>query len=108
MRPEATYRTSARLTKHCRARMRMRAIGQRAIDLAIEFGRIVFTRGAVIYAIGRKEIALARTRGVDLTALDGVQVVCAGGVVLTTYRNRDFRGLSYRQRRRRRRSRWPA
>lgn len=107
MRADATYRTSARLTTHALMRMRLRAIGERAVELVLDFGRIVYTRGAVIYAIGRKEVALARRRGVDLASLDGLQVVCAEGAVLTTYRNRDFRGLTRRQRlvRRRRRGR---
>lgn len=93
----ATYRTSARLTRHARERMKLRGIGEQGIDLAFHFGRIVFTRGAVVYAIGRKEVARARERGLDLTAMEGLQVVCADGHVLTTYRNRDFRGLTRRK-----------
>lgn len=100
MRHDATYRTSTRLSKHAWRRMKLRAIGEQSIDLAFDFGRMVFTRGAVIYAIGRKEVARAQRDGVDLAGLEGLQVVCAHGLVLTTYRNRDFRGLTRRKRRR--------
>lgn len=55
----------------------------------------------MIYAIGRNEIARARPWGVDLEGLDGVQVVVVDGVVVTVYRNRDLRGLSWRARVRR-------
>jgi hypothetical protein len=59
-----------------------------------DYGRVVYTRGAVIHAIGRNEIAYYAREGIDLTACDGIQVVCAlDGVVLTVYRNRNFRGL---------------
>jgi hypothetical protein len=103
MRPDATYRTSIRLTRHARERMKHRGVGEEAIDLVVDHGREVFTRGAVIYAIGRKEVERAREHGLDLEGLEGLQVVCAEGAVLTVYRNRDFRGLTRRQRRVRRR-----
>jgi hypothetical protein len=73
--------------------MRVRGIPDEAIDLALDWGRAVYTRGAVVYAIGRREVA--RCRAADLSRFEGVQVVCAvdDGQVLTVYRNRDFRTL---------------
>ncbi len=82
------------LTRHARCRMERRAISAAAIEAALDFGRIVHTRGAVVHAIGRNEIARFADLGTDLSDFDGVQVVCAlDGSVVTVYRNRNFRGL---------------
>lgn len=81
-------------TGHSRKRMQQRGIDQGAIAAVLEFGREVFTRGAIIHAIGRREIEQWNDEGIDLSEYDGIQVVCSrDGAVLTAYRNRDFRGL---------------
>ena len=80
--------------------MRERWISDAAVRATLEHGRIVHVRGAVIHAIGRKEITRLRRRGIDLSHYEGIQIVCApGGTVLTAYRNRDFRSLRPRCRR---------
>ena len=82
------------VTGHSRKRMQQRGIDQGAIAAVLEFGREVFTRGAIIHAIGRREIELWNDEGIDLSEYDGIQVVCSrDGAVLTVYRDRDFRGL---------------
>lgn len=84
----------APLTRHAIQRMQGRAIDSEAIESVLECGRIVYCRGAVIYAVGRKEISRFRVQGIDLRHLEGVQVVCANdGTVLTVYRNRNFHWL---------------
>jgi hypothetical protein len=81
-------------TCHSRKRMQHRGIDQVAVEAVLEFGREVFTRGAVIHAIGRREIEQWNDEGIDLSGYDGIQVVCSHeGSVLTVYRNRNFRGL---------------
>ncbi len=81
-------------TSHAQKRMQHRGIDTAAIEAALAFGREVFTRGAVVHAIGRREIEQWRDEGINLSAYDGVQVVCShDGAVLTVYRNRSFRGL---------------
>jgi len=58
------------------------------------YGRAVFARGAIIYAIGKQEVTHWVRQGVQLTAFEGIQVVCAqNGTVLTVFRNRNFRHL---------------
>jgi hypothetical protein len=85
---------SPHLTCHARRRMQGRAIPPAAVEAALDYGRVVHTRGAVVHAIGRNEIAYFAAVGTDLSDFDGVQVVCAlDGSVVTVYRNRDFRGL---------------
>jgi len=74
--------------------MQRRGIDASAIDAAIDYGRAVYTRGAIVHAIGRNEIARWAAVGIDLSAYDGIQVVSGkDGTVLTVYRNRNFRLL---------------
>ncbi len=83
-----------RLTRHAHTRMAARRLSPSAIDAVLRYGRAVHVRGARIHAIGRREVARYLGVGVDLSAYEGIQVVCSpGGLVLTAYRNRDFRGL---------------
>jgi hypothetical protein len=87
-------------TQHARWRMDMRGFSSSDVNKVLAYGRKVHVRGAVIYAMGRKEISQCAAVGIDLSGLDGLQVVCTNdGVVLTVYRNRDFRGLRPRHRR---------
>jgi len=90
------------LTQHACERMCQRGLSPAIVQAALEYGRIVHARGAEIHVIGRKEIELYDSEGINLSPLEGVQVVCdKDGTVLTTYRNRDFRGLRPRRRSRR-------
>jgi hypothetical protein len=74
--------------------MQHRGIDHVAVETVLEFGRQVFTRGAIIHAIGRREIEHWNGEGIDLSEYDGIQVVCShDNSVLTVYRNRNFRGL---------------
>ncbi|MBX3400763.1 MAG: DUF4258 domain-containing protein [Gemmataceae bacterium] len=83
-----------KLTRHAADRMAHRSISSEVIESVIEFGRVVFTRGAMIYAIGRKEVERYRQEDIDLSDCEGVQVVCSTeGTILTVYRNHSFRGL---------------
>lgn len=92
---------AAILTEHARQRMSARRLPEAAVKAALDHGRVEHVRGAAIHAIGRKEISRCRRQGIDLSPFDGVQVVCSpDGVVLTAYRNRDFRGLRPQRRRR--------
>ena len=90
-----TPRKPFRLSRHARLRAHARRFGVAAIEAALAYGRVVYVRGAEIHAIGRKEVLRCRQRGIDLRVFEGIQVVCRPGasVVLTVYRNRDFRGL---------------
>lgn len=88
------------LTEHAQRRMDMRGFSLSEVNLVLTYGRKVHIRGAVIYAVGRKEISQCAAVGIDLSGLDGLQVVCANdGTVITVYRNSDFRGLRPKRRR---------
>ena len=84
--------------------MTTRRISQTALSAVINYGRVVYVRGAKIYVIGRKEIEAFLRKGIELTDFEGIHVVCSPeGTIMTTYRNRDFRGLRPRSRRYRQR-----
>jgi hypothetical protein len=82
------------LTEHARSRMDSRRISVGAVEMVMAYGRSVRARGAQIYALGKKEVALASKQGLDLRSYTGLQVVCSSSrAVLTAYRNQDFRSL---------------
>ena len=83
------------LTAHARERANRRRFGVAQITAVIDWGRLVYTRGALVFVIGRKEVGVAALQGIDLRELEGFHVVCGteDGVVLTVYRNHDLRAL---------------
>ena len=95
------------LSNHARRRLNQRGIRKHLIDLVLEYGRAVYTRGACILVVGRKEVRTALNHGLDIRACEGIQVVCcpSDGIVVTAYRNRDFSGLKQGHVRHRRRNR---
>ena len=88
------------LTRHAWDRMSGRGLSPAAVGLVLDYGRAAQIRGATIYVVGRKEVQRYRQDGVELSSVEGVQVVCVdSGAILTVYRNRDLRGLRPRSRR---------
>ena len=86
-----------KISRHAWERMSARGLSPRAINAALQYGRIVHTRGAEVYAIGHKEVQRFLKEDADLRKYAGVQVVCnQDGTVMTVYRNNDFRGLHTR------------
>lgn len=87
------------VTDHARKRMTGRRISPEALEAVLTYGREVYVRGAQVYAIGKKEVERYQRDGIDLSAYEGIQVVCSvDDTVMTTYRNHDFRGLRPRSR----------
>jgi len=83
------------LTGHAETQMARRRIDWGRIQAVINYGRAVHVRGALIHAVGRREIKEKSLVGIDLSDCDGVHVVCSpdDAAVITVYRNRDFRSL---------------
>lgn len=88
------------ISLHGTQRMSQRGINIPDVDQVMAYGRVVYTRGAAVYVIGRKEVAHWKEQGVELEELEGVQVVVCENLVVTVYRNKDFSGLRPRRRRR--------
>jgi len=94
------------LSRHAWRRMSGRGFSSHAIRQVLDYGRVVHVRGATIHVVGRKEVEQHRDEGIALSGVEGVHVVCSDdGVIITVYRNHDFRGLHPRSRRAWRRSR---
>lgn len=105
-RSNSDIHTGYALSHHAWQRMSRRGLSPDAIGRVIDFGRVAYVRGAMIYAVGRKEVERFSRDGIRLSDVEGLQVVCTeDGVIMTAYRNHDFRGLRPRRRRNRRRSR---
>jgi hypothetical protein len=86
------------LSKHAFERIGSRRVSLGAVASVLNYGREVHARGAVIYAIGRNEVEMARNRGVDLREEEGIHVVCSReGLILTVYRNRSLSDLRPRR-----------
>lgn len=82
------------LTRHAWERMGCRGISLDKVRRVLNYGRVAHVRGATIYAVGRKEVECFAVDGVDLSDVEGVQIVCNdSGTIMTVYRNRNFRGL---------------
>jgi hypothetical protein len=76
-----------------------RGLSPAAIRLVLNYGRLAHVRGATIYVVGRKEVKRNRQNGIELSSVEGVQVVCTNsGLILTVYRNCDLRWLRPRMR----------
>ena len=83
-----------RVSLHAQDQMDARSISADALRSALKYRRMAWTRGARIYAIGRKEVQYYRAHGVDLVRFEGVHVVeSVDGTIVTVYRNRDLRDL---------------
>ena len=103
IRNTSDLRTTCSVTHHAWRRMCERGMSPDVVLGVIQYGRKAYVRGAVIYAVGRREVRRFSWRGVDLVDMEGVQVVCSiDGALMTVYRNHDFRGLRPRPRSRRR------
>ena len=92
-----------KITAHAWTRMGARRLNSRTVDMVLNFGRVVYVRGAAIHVIGKKEVEKLSRQGLDVGDCEGVQVVCTPDcdTVITVYRNHDFRGLKPRSQRRR-------
>ena len=92
------------ITRHARKRMNTRGISSSAVSAVIQYGRFFYVRGAKVYVIGRREVESYGDVGIDLSGFEGIHVVCSlEGVIITTYRNKNLRGLRPRRRNRSRR-----
>jgi len=89
------------ISHHAYKRMAQRGLSKDQVDLVLAYGRKFHARRAVYYVIGKKEIARLGNKIPKLIALEGIQVVVNSDdeVVLTAYRNHDFRQIRPRKRR---------
>jgi len=71
------------------------------IQRVLLYGEPVYDRGSLCFRVGKRVIAQYGKRGIDIRDLGGLHVITTDeGLIVTVYRNRDFR----RTRKTRRRS----
>lgn len=90
----------ALLTEHARKRMEQRGVKEDALKLTLQFGRKIYSRRALFYVIGHKEIKKHGEQYPRLKALEGLQVVVdvESQKVLTVYRSHDLRQIRPKKR----------
>ena len=84
-------------SKHALKRGEERNIPMEAIDLALDYGRVCYVRGACYSILGRREIErLRRVHNIDASRYDGIHVVCSPGNfrVITVFRDSSLRCLN--------------
>ena len=83
------------LSDHLLQRMQQRAIRENAIVAALSLGRIIRSRGACFYVIGKRDLNSFRQCGVNLERLENMQVVVDAktNTVVTVYKNNNFRKI---------------
>lgn len=77
------------LTRHAVFRSHTRQIPLRKIEAVLRYGRFRHARGAEVYTLGWREVRRWAEHGIDLSRLEGIEVICGhDGRVITVYRNR--------------------
>jgi hypothetical protein len=82
------------LTRHALQRCLSRRIPTAALEAAFDYGLCRFTRGAVVYTLGWREVRCWARRGVELSRWEGIEVVVGhDGRIITAYRNQNPRAM---------------
>lgn len=85
---------SAYVTFHAETRMSQRGICFDTLDLILQFGRKIRSKGAIFYVIGKKEIVKYSKIEPKIKDMEGMQVLTNHeGTVITTYRNKNLRSI---------------
>ena len=85
---------SAYITYHAEMRMCQRGICADTLELILQFGRKIRSKGAIFYVIGKKEIQRYCQVEPKLRNMEGMQVLTTHeGTVITTYRNKNLRSI---------------
>ena len=92
------YETVPKFSNHAGSRMGSRRISCNDVCTVMTYGRTYHVRGAVVYALGKREAEMCRMDGLNPDRIEGLQVVCSSddNSVITVYRNHDFSSLKHR------------
>lgn len=92
------------LSQHALMRMSQRSIDLEQVQLVLAYGRMVHSRRARFYVVGRKDMKRLEKAGIDAESLENIQIVVdeKSNRILTVYRNKDFRQIRPKHRRERR------
>lgn len=98
--PQSPYGGRFVISRHAGTRLMQRGFTESELRAVLTFGRVIHTRGARYFVIGRRELQRVKAfLGCD-NRLNGIHVVTSlERTVLTVYRNSNFRSLRPRGRR---------
>lgn len=83
-----------RMTLHAEVRMQQRGLCPADVRATLNYGRCIHAKGVTFYVMGRKEVERYSAVGINLSELNGVQVlVSTDGAVITAYRSRDLHSI---------------
>ena len=92
------------LSQHAQMRMSQRSINLEQVQLVLSYGRMIHSRRARFYVIGRKEVKRLEKAELEARNLENIQIVVdeRSNRILTVYRNKDFRQVRPKHRHERR------
>ena len=95
MQTNTSVTNDALLTEHGRRRMGQRGVKPEAVEFALKLGRKIYSRRALFFVIGKKEITKYGDQYPQLKQFEGLQVVTdvESNLILTVYRSHDLRQI---------------
>ena len=83
------------VSKHADYRMHQRDIDKNIVELVLRHGRLIRSRRACFYVIGKRDVNQLQNKGVNTEGLENVHVVVdeKSNTVLTVYKNNNFRNI---------------
>ena len=89
-----SFKLSLSKFNHALTRMAQRGFNDDQIALVLKYGRVIYAKGIVFFVVGRKEVAFFAKQGVDLRAVEAIQLLTKpNGVLITVYRNHDLKKI---------------
>jgi hypothetical protein len=88
------------LTRHAEMRMSQPAIDLEQVRLVFKYGRLIRSRRARYFVMGRKEIMRLEKKGFEFGDLENIQIAVSekSNLILTVYCNKNFRQIRPMQR----------
>jgi len=92
---EASNDVDFHLSKHAQLRMSQRSIDLEQIQKVLNYGRMIHSRRARFYVVGKKDTKRLSKNGVNTQGLENMQVLVEEktNTIVTVYRNKNFRHI---------------
>lgn len=92
---DATNDVNFHLSKHAQLRMSQRLIDLKQIEKVLSYGRMIHSRSARFYVVGKKDTKRLSKTGISTQGLENMQVLVEekSNTIITVYRNKNFRHI---------------
>ena len=83
------------VSDHASLRMNQRCIDKSSLETVLKFGRLIRSRGASFYVLGKRDSSHLQSIGIKVQRLENTQVVVdeKTNTVITVYKNNNFRKI---------------